>query len=198
MELGSPQLYVDANRVARDMDLSYLKELGPYIKALGVITLWSEQNKIRGDKIKPGNIISSSLFYNMSGSFLLFRGAPMMDEWLSPYIEAVGQKVRLPGSNSCSKSPIIALRFAFPDFEKENHRHTLFVIACLNYNSVTGITMNNEAHTAYPSEAEVLLCEGCRVYVLAVDKDVKINSTNQGYMAAYNGKTITVVHLFHD
>ena len=31
MELGMPQLYSEVNRVSRDMDLNYLKELGPYI-----------------------------------------------------------------------------------------------------------------------------------------------------------------------
>ena len=42
MELGNPPLYAEANRVARDMDLSYLKELGPFVCALGRITLFSE------------------------------------------------------------------------------------------------------------------------------------------------------------
>ena len=45
MELGIPQLYAEANRVARDVDKTYLKELGPFLKALGEITFWSEDNK---------------------------------------------------------------------------------------------------------------------------------------------------------
>jgi len=31
MELGSPTLYAEVNRVARDKDYNYLKELGPYV-----------------------------------------------------------------------------------------------------------------------------------------------------------------------
>ena len=53
LELGSPPLYAEANRVARDMDLTYLKELGPYVRALGIITFWSEENK--KEKETPGN-----------------------------------------------------------------------------------------------------------------------------------------------
>ena len=47
--------------------------------------------------------------------------------------------------------------------------------------------MNNEAYTAYPSEAEVLLCEGCSIHVLGVDLKLKIDN-NQGQIAKYNGK----------
>ena len=31
MEIGSPPLYNEANRVARDMDLTLLSELGPFV-----------------------------------------------------------------------------------------------------------------------------------------------------------------------
>ncbi len=31
MELGSPQLYAEANRVARDKDFTMLQELGPFL-----------------------------------------------------------------------------------------------------------------------------------------------------------------------
>ena len=82
MELGSPQLYSEANRVARDMDLTHLRELGPFLKALGEITLNAEISKDKEDKMTPGVDISSDVSYNMSGSFLLFRGAPMKDEWV--------------------------------------------------------------------------------------------------------------------
>ena len=43
MEIGSPQLYKEVNRVARDMDKNYLKELGPYLQALGRITEMAEK-----------------------------------------------------------------------------------------------------------------------------------------------------------
>ena len=38
MELGDPPLYAELNRVARDMDLTQLKNLGPIQKTLGLIT----------------------------------------------------------------------------------------------------------------------------------------------------------------
>lgn len=42
MELGNPPLYSEANRVARDMDLRYLKELGPFMRALKIISTSAE------------------------------------------------------------------------------------------------------------------------------------------------------------
>ena len=89
MELGSPQLYAEANRVARDMDLTHLKELGPFLSALRGITFWSERNKNTGDKVAEGSKLSDIKF-NMGGSFLLCRGAPMKDEWVNPYLSTVG------------------------------------------------------------------------------------------------------------
>ena len=87
LELGSPPLYAEANRVARDMDLTYLKELGPYVKALGAITFFSEIYK--KEKETPGQELGN-LRYNMAGSFLLFRGAYMKNEWVLPYIDVIG------------------------------------------------------------------------------------------------------------
>ena len=56
--------------------------------------------------------------------------------------------------------------------------------------------MNNEAFTAYPSEGELLLMEGCHVYVLAVEKGVQIANEHEG-MQQYNGQTVTLIHLYH-
>ena len=42
MELGSPPLYYEINRVCRTMDQSNIFSLGPYIKALGEVTKLSE------------------------------------------------------------------------------------------------------------------------------------------------------------
>ena len=103
MELGSPQLYSEANRVARDIDLDYLQQLGPFLRALHVIAFASEKNKKEGDRVTTGKELGGSN-WNMAGSFFLFRGAPMQDEWVNPYVEAIGTWVRLPGINSCSKS----------------------------------------------------------------------------------------------
>ena len=55
--------------------------------------------------------------------------------------------------------------------------------------------MNNEAYTAYPSEREILLTEGRPVFILSVDRGVVIQNPNASF-ASYNGKTLTVVHIF--
>ena len=54
MEIGSPQLFAEANRVTRDNDKSYLKELGPFLRCLNVITLRAEYFKKTDDRIKTG------------------------------------------------------------------------------------------------------------------------------------------------
>lgn len=45
MELGSPPLYAEANRVSRDMDYTHFKELGPYLKVVSKITELAEGRK---------------------------------------------------------------------------------------------------------------------------------------------------------
>ena len=42
MEVGSPSLYAEINRVTRQVDLAYLDQLGPICKALSVITQLAE------------------------------------------------------------------------------------------------------------------------------------------------------------
>ena len=84
-----------------------------------------------------------------------------------------------------------------PEQIKDNQTPTLFVFACLNYERINGMTMNNEAYRAYPSESEVLLCEGCGIFVLGIDYGVKIENT-EVEIAKYNGQQMTVVHLFHN
>ena len=56
----------------------------------------------------------------------------------------------------------------------------MFVIACQNYRGISGMTLDDESFSAYPGEAEVILCEGCRMHVLAVDTAVNIANTNGG------------------
>lgn len=34
MEIGTPQLFAEVNRVARELDYNYLFELGPFLKAV--------------------------------------------------------------------------------------------------------------------------------------------------------------------
>lgn len=46
LEMGSPPLYSEVNRVSRNMDEEQLANLGPFIKALGEITYKSEAFKV--------------------------------------------------------------------------------------------------------------------------------------------------------
>ena len=53
-------------------------------------------------------MIESEPFWknNMSGSFLLFRGLSMMEQYIEPFRKQVGKsQFHLPGSQSCSKNP---------------------------------------------------------------------------------------------
>ena len=86
MELGNPQLYAEVNRIARDMDLNYLKELGPYMRALAIVSLRVENFKKEGDIIETGKMINQNNELNMLGSFLLFRGVSMMEKYIEPFI----------------------------------------------------------------------------------------------------------------
>ena len=120
----------------------------------------------------------------------------MKDEWVLPYATQVGRQIRLPHSTSCSLNPVVALGFAIPLEPKQDMTPTLFVVGIQNSYKFNGMSMNSEAYTAYPAEGEILLCEGCPVFVLSVDTEVLIEKA-QGAMNKFNGNKITVVHLFH-
>ena len=140
--------------------------------------MYAEDNKSEGDKISTGQSLGG-VDFNMGGSFLVFRGAPMKDEWVKPYFNRLEKLIKLPQSTSVSKNPLVGIGFAIPEEIGEDKIPTLFVITCQNYNGIFGMTMNNEAYSSYPSEEEILLCEGCSLYVLAVDTNVKIDN-NEG------------------
>ena len=183
LEMGSPPLYSEANRVARDMDLTHLRTLGPYLRALSLITASAEAERQPDDLITTGKMhadISAGHGFNLSGVFLLYRGAPMRDKWIEPYEELVPKKkgssfqeVYLPGNQSCSQNPKVALKFAFNP-RKPDHSPCLFILSCQNYFCPAGVRMNNPAFSSYPAEDEVLLMEGCNVYVLEVERGVKV------------------------
>ena len=99
LEYGNPPLYAEANRAARDMDLTLVKELGPFLKALSEITFRAEQNKKPQDKYKltgldvfqnPSN--NGAVEYNIAGSFLEFRGCAMRPEWMSEFYGFEGKE----------------------------------------------------------------------------------------------------------
>ena len=56
--------------------------------------------------------------------------------------------------------------------------------------------MYNEAYSAYPSEEEILLCDGCDMFALSVDSNVELNNM-KGELAEFNKKILTIVHSFH-
>ena len=115
----------------------------------------------------------SSTTNNMFGSFLLFRGLSMPEKYLEPFKNQVGKsQFHLRGNTSCSKSMPQALKFARPDKQKNEFISVLFVIGCQNYERINGFVMNNEAYSAYPSEEEILLCDGCDMFALSVDSNV--------------------------
>ena len=47
MELGSPPIYAEINRVTRSGDMKYLKTLGPFIKCLSQIAMVGDDNKLK-------------------------------------------------------------------------------------------------------------------------------------------------------
>ena len=54
--------------------------------------------------------------------------------------------------------------------------------------------MNNEGYTAYPREKEMLLSEGCGVWVLNVERDVVVENMRESF-EDFVGKAITIIHL---
>lgn len=56
--------------------------------------------------------------------------------------------------------------------------------------------LNNEAYTAYPSEGEMLMREGIKIYILGVERAVKIDNLHHSF-AQFHGQTINIIHLFH-
>ena len=90
----------------------------------------------------------------------------------------------------------VGLRFAFSKRDIEL-TPVLFVISCNNYVSPNGIYMNNKAYSAYPDEGELLLMEGCSVWVLAIQDQVKVKNSHAD-MLKYNNQIITIVHMYHE
>ena len=66
--------------------MTYLKELGPLLKALGTVSRNAEEYKSKDDKVTPGKELGG-VEYNLAGSFMLFRGAPMQADWVKPYAD---------------------------------------------------------------------------------------------------------------
>ena len=90
MEFGTPPFYSALNKAAREMDMTQLDHLGPFANALYWVCLSAENNKEKKDKIPTGESFSR-VFGNLSGCFLLWRGAQMKQEWLDPFLNKIGE-----------------------------------------------------------------------------------------------------------
>lgn len=184
MELGTPPLYAEANRVARDMDFSLQDVLGPFIMGLYFVTMWANKSRHDHDKIKTGDMIGGEV-NNIAGSYLLWRGTAMKNEWIDDIATKINVSFKFKGNTSCSRSLKVALGFAFKNV-REGHQPVLFVVAVTNYQGILGMSMNHEAYTAYPNEGEYLFMDGATVNVWDFDRDVVLNNPHEG-LSFYNG-----------
>lgn len=98
MELGSPPLYAELNREARDSDMTQLRNLGPFLTALYYICELTEFFRKGSDKIRNGEILKNRVSFNMAGSYLMFKGVRVKEEWLQPWFDMVGERVKILGN----------------------------------------------------------------------------------------------------
>ena len=190
MELGSPPLYMELNRACRDQDHSLLPQLGPFAEALSTVCNWAEVEKKKEDKILSGKDIGGRL----AGCFLLFRGAPMKQDWINDYLVNVGKEVRPAGNNSYSRNLTVALKFAFNGATQEK-KPVLFLLLKGNYYGTGSVMLNGEAYSSYPDEGEMLLMEGQQVQVLGFDSEVEVLNKHESFGNFFQNK-LMVVYLF--
>lgn len=55
MQIGDPPLYAEINKACRNLDTKYLDSLGPFIRVLEKVMLWSERNRI--DTPQTGELV---------------------------------------------------------------------------------------------------------------------------------------------
>ena len=95
----------------------------------------------------------------------------MQKEWINPWRKVVGEKyINLPGgSTSTSQNLDVALGFSkcHTDYT-DDQQPVLFIYSIENDDGFEGFRMTDKRYSMYPSEQEVLLMEGFRVYVLDV------------------------------
>ena len=194
----------------RTKDTTHLQSLGPYAVAMFWILLGAEEN--REDKLTPGNYMKDDSYNigSMRGCFPLFRGGSMRPEWLDTYNQSIGNGFRFKGQASCSLNLHIALNFAYDGLAKDQLRvPVLFIYAIVNYSDYGGVRMNNEGFSAYPYEEEILMKDGCDVYVLAINEkeitninedftkyDEKTSLLSDQYFKSDN-KNVKIIYLLH-
>lgn len=78
-----PAFYADMNQACCAMDLDLLEYFGPFARALHMILQNAEKN--RADKVQPGISCFEKHLGAFSGSFLLFKGARMLPDWIDQW-----------------------------------------------------------------------------------------------------------------
>lgn len=201
------------------MDSTQIEKLGPFAQALRKITAEAEAHRGVDDKIESGTIIQQKqggVDWNISGVYLLWKGAFMTEATLSAYeknqytgkikegfydgksLKGKPVFIHLPGNVSFShhlKDALGAIQASSGQVDLDEQKPVLFVLSCQNYMSSQGVRLNNEAFTSYPGDQEMLLRQGCRVYVLQVQRNVVFKNDYTTY-TEFNDQTFTIVHLF--
>ena len=219
LEYGEPSLAQDLSRVARTKDDTMIRSLGPYAQALRKITSEAEAHRDADDKIESGTIIQQKLNgvdWNIAGAFFLWKGTFLSEDTIRSYeknlytgkikdgvydgksIKGNPLFVNLPGNVGFShelKDALTTIKNASGQVDLAELKPVLFVIICQNYMSSQGVRLNNEAFTAYPGDQEMVLRQGCRVYVLQVQKKV-VYKNNYTTFQEFNDQEFTIVHLF--
>jgi len=168
-----PPFYADVNNASRTMDITKLKTLGPFARAIYLMLMFGDRSdKKREDVLEIGmNFKNTDPLGRMCRSFLLFRGALMQKEWINPWRKVVGEDaISLPGgSTSTSQNLDVALGFSkcHTKYTKKQ-QPVLFIYSIHNCGGFMGFRMTDKRYSMYPSEQEVLLMEGFGVYVLDV------------------------------
>ena len=95
----------------------------------------------------------------------------MKREWVQDYDKALQseQKLYLKGQTSTSFDIKVACDFAFNDLS-DAKIPVLFFYTIQNYDHFLGVRLNDEAFSAYPCEGEIVLMEGCIVYVVGIEE----------------------------
>ena len=107
----------------------------------------------------------------------------------------------MPGNTSCTFSLRVGLDFG--KTKSDQTRTVLFVVCVWSAGNFQGFRLNTTAYSAHAHEKEVLFMEGVKVHVMGVE-DVLIDNSKDDkdqedpFWADFNGKTITIVYLYHD
>ena len=118
MEWGQPPLYAEVNRVTRELDMSEIENLGPFINILFWVLNAGEDKRSETDKIPSGKM-RGGVEFNYAGCFMVWRGCAMDPDWVDPWEEKsiTKEMVHLPCNTSTSRNMKTALKFAFDNIK---------------------------------------------------------------------------------